>query len=218
MNGRSRARAATPRTPSEASRDRTVPVGEAAHHSAPARLRTLLGSCVAVTLWHPRLAVGGMCHVVNARRRDSAALRVWGGEKPPAWFADEAVPRLLRWAAALDSTASAWEVKVFGGGRQFAAGGGTDVPADNLGEVRHQLGRAGIEPVAWHVGGTGSRLVVLDVASGGVWISHRPRTEVAESGLPLRVRRSAPGAGRDVEAVAVLRKLAAAPVEHGACA
>jgi len=26
------------------------------------RIRTLLGSCVAVTLWHPKAQIGGMCH------------------------------------------------------------------------------------------------------------------------------------------------------------
>jgi Chemotaxis protein; stimulates methylation of MCP proteins len=26
------------------------------------RIRTLLGSCIAITIWHPRLLVGGMCH------------------------------------------------------------------------------------------------------------------------------------------------------------
>ena len=219
MNGRREAPVTTSRTsPPEASRDRTVPVGEAAHHAAPARLRTLLGSCVAVTLWHPWLAVGGMCHVVNARRRDCASLRVWGGEKPPAWFADEAVPRLLRWAAALDSAADAWEVKVFGGGRQFSPSGGPDVPGDNLGEVRNQLDRAGVEPVAWHVGGTGSRMVVLDVASGGVWINHRPRREVVDGGLPLRVRRAAPGRAGDVATTAVLQRLTTAPAPLAPCA
>jgi len=27
-------------------------------------IKTLLGSCVAATMWHPRLRIGGMCHVV----------------------------------------------------------------------------------------------------------------------------------------------------------
>lgn len=31
-------------------------------------LRTLLGSCVAVTLWHPRLRFGGMCHYLLPSR------------------------------------------------------------------------------------------------------------------------------------------------------
>ena len=37
------------------------------------RIRTLLGSCVAVTLWHPKLRIGGMCHYMLPRRpRDKA--------------------------------------------------------------------------------------------------------------------------------------------------
>lgn len=33
------------------------------------RLRTILGSCVAITLWHPRLRIGGMCHYLLPMRR-----------------------------------------------------------------------------------------------------------------------------------------------------
>lgn len=34
-----------------------------------AQLRTLLGSCVAVTLWHPQKRWGGMCHYLLPDRR-----------------------------------------------------------------------------------------------------------------------------------------------------
>ena len=33
------------------------------------RVRTLLGSCVAITLWHPRLHLGGMSHYVLPNRQ-----------------------------------------------------------------------------------------------------------------------------------------------------
>ena len=32
------------------------------------RIRTILGSCVAVTLWHPERHIGGMCHYMLPRR------------------------------------------------------------------------------------------------------------------------------------------------------
>lgn len=32
------------------------------------RIRTLLGSCVAITLWHPRALIGGMCHYMMPTR------------------------------------------------------------------------------------------------------------------------------------------------------
>src|SRR5690606_5865574 len=36
------------------------------------RLHTLLGSCVAITLWHPRYRYGGMCHFMLPGRSRSA--------------------------------------------------------------------------------------------------------------------------------------------------
>ena len=35
---------------------------------AGTRIRTLLGSCVAITLWHPILHIGGMCHIMLPER------------------------------------------------------------------------------------------------------------------------------------------------------
>ena len=36
--------------------------GDYAFGDEQVRMRTLLGSCVAVTFWHPKLRVGAMCH------------------------------------------------------------------------------------------------------------------------------------------------------------
>ena len=52
-------------------------------------LHTLLGSCVAVTLWHPRLRIGGMCHYLLP-----------GRNRPPnqprdGKFGDEAIGMLV---------------------------------------------------------------------------------------------------------------------------
>ena len=39
------------------------------------QVRTLLGSCVGITLWHPRAYLGGMCHVHGAEPRPRESLR-----------------------------------------------------------------------------------------------------------------------------------------------
>ena len=36
--------------------------GQVSFATCPTRLRTLLGSCVAFTFWHPQRRIGGMCH------------------------------------------------------------------------------------------------------------------------------------------------------------
>ncbi|MGI9213007.1 MAG: chemotaxis protein CheD, partial [Methylococcaceae bacterium] len=41
------------------------------------RIRTVLGSCVAITFWHPGILVGGMCHFMlptRMRNRESTEL------------------------------------------------------------------------------------------------------------------------------------------------
>jgi chemotaxis protein CheD len=42
--------------------------GEYAFGDAQTRIRTLLGSCVAITFWHPVLKTGAMCHYLLPAR------------------------------------------------------------------------------------------------------------------------------------------------------
>ena len=53
--------------------------------SGQTRISTLLGSCVSITLWHPRKHIGGMCHyLLPARTRKP-------GEPPDGRYGDEAL-------------------------------------------------------------------------------------------------------------------------------
>ena len=66
--------------------------GEIFFGDSSTRIRTVLGSCVAMTLWHPQRKVGGMCHYMLAQRRGR-------GEPDGALngkYADEALQLLLR--------------------------------------------------------------------------------------------------------------------------
>ena len=57
-------------------------------------LRTLLGSCVAVTLWHPKKRWGGMCHFLLPERRRTPSTVL------DARYGDEAVDLLFATAHA----------------------------------------------------------------------------------------------------------------------
>jgi chemotaxis protein CheD len=59
--------------------------GELWFGTEAASVKTLLGSCVAVTLWHPRRRVGGMCHYLLPHRQRK------GGEPLDGRYGDEAV-------------------------------------------------------------------------------------------------------------------------------
>jgi len=58
------------------------------------RIRTLLGSCVSITFWHPRLLIGGMCHYMLPERGNELRAEDW--HAPDGRYADEAVALLLK--------------------------------------------------------------------------------------------------------------------------
>ena len=49
--------------------DLNLLAGQLYFGSQAGRVRTLLGSCVGITLWHPQRHIGGMCHFLLPSRR-----------------------------------------------------------------------------------------------------------------------------------------------------
>jgi chemotaxis protein CheD len=135
------------------------------------RIRTLLGSCVAVTLWHPAALLGGMCHfVVPTRRGPVPGYR----HELEGRYADEAFLLLLGEIRATATSPDEYEIKMFGGGSQFAglAARPMDVGSRNVDAGLELLRLHGLSLTSMHLGGTGHRQVVLDVWSGDVWLRH----------------------------------------------
>jgi len=134
------------------------------------RIRTVLGSCVAITLWHPILYIGGMCHFMLPGNRRLNRHKGLDGR-----YADDA---LLMFMQELDKSKTApkdYEVKMFGGGDQFP--GQTkpnrlSVPDSNVIAGRELLAHHGFKIKAEHLGGTGHRNVIFDLWSGHVWMRH----------------------------------------------
>jgi len=55
------------------STDIHLQAGDIYFGEAPANIRTLLGSCVAVTVWHAQYQVGGICHYLLAPTKNPTA-------------------------------------------------------------------------------------------------------------------------------------------------
>ncbi|MEV4510068.1 chemotaxis protein CheD [Dactylosporangium sp. NPDC049525] len=142
--------------------------------AAGTRIRTVLGSCVAITLWHPRLRVGGMCHYLLAHRpAPTADLPGLSGR-----YADEAVQLFLGEMDRNGTRPTEYEAKMFGGGDQFpgsSPGPAPHVPKDNIAIGMRLLRRHGFHLTAKHLGGTGSRQLVFDLDTGDVWLQHNER-------------------------------------------
>ncbi|HYR25790.1 MAG TPA: chemotaxis protein CheD [Aquabacterium sp.] len=136
---------------------------------------TLLGSCVAFTLWHPVLRLGGMCHYMLPERPPSL-----GGGLLDGRYGDEALALLLRAARAAGCPPEECETKLFGGGCMFEAeslarGDALQVNLRNV-EQAHRLAlRHGLRVVAHHLGGEGHRQIRLHLDTGDVWMRFSPR-------------------------------------------
>ncbi|MDB6063693.1 MAG: chemotaxis protein CheD [Verrucomicrobiaceae bacterium] len=133
------------------------------------RIRTVLGSCVAITLWHPQQKIGGMCHYMLAKRRSAQT------EELDGKYADEALQLLLREIAVAGGNAREYEVKLFGGGNMFMhvplpAKRGINVADDNVIAGRELLNRHGFAVTAEHLGGHGHRQIVFEIHTGDVWL------------------------------------------------
>lgn len=143
------------------------------------RIRTILGSCVAVSLWHPRKRIGGMCHYMLPTRGRGHAGELNGR------YADEALAALLGEVRNAHSHPHEFEAKLFGGGRMFhPLPQGVRQPAQiqerNVAVARDLMAKHGFRVKAEHLGGYGHRQVIFDIWSGHVWMRHTPIRASAE--------------------------------------
>lgn len=139
------------------------------------RIRTLLGSCVAITLWHPRLRVGGMAHYMLPQRPNRSKDQPLDGR-----YAEEVMLMFQRELQDARTRPGEYQVKLFGGGHMFAhARNGkrhVDVSDRNVETGRQLIALHGFKILAEDLGGEGHRNVVFDLWSGDVWLKKAART------------------------------------------
>lgn len=129
-----------------------------------ASLRTLLGSCIAITLWHPLRRIGGMCHFLLPSRKRRTSDPVDGR------YGDEAVAEMVRALVALRTDPRDYVANLYGGADTIS---GTSAACFNVGERNIAQGWALIEQYGFQladadVGADIPRTVTLTLASGAV--------------------------------------------------
>lgn len=153
--------------------------GEFYFGDASTRIRTLLGSCVAITLWHPTRLVGGMCHYMLPSRHTP-------GSPLDGKYAEEAMQLFLREAARHRTQLEEYQVKLFGGGNMFpgyrkktASGspGMHNIADSNVAAAHRLVARHRLQLSAEDLGRNGHRNVIFDIRSGHVWVRHQRLNE-----------------------------------------
>jgi len=129
------------------------------------RLKTILGSCVAVCMWHPRLHIGGMSHsLLPSRTAKMAAANL------SPRYVDEAIVMFCREIKKAETRPAEYIVKIFGGANMLKDASQFEIGIRNLKTCETDLAAAGFRIASQHTGGSGPRNIVLDLWSGDTWL------------------------------------------------
>jgi chemotaxis protein CheD len=177
----------------ERSQDVVLHPGDFYFGGGAARVRTLLGSCVSIVLWHRERRIGGMCHYLLPTRTQPKT----HGDALDGHYADEAIALFMREVRGRRTQPSEYIVKLFGGGNMFPnqarqkacrmtecnsalRRGCEDVACKNIQIGRDLLAEQGFVIASEHVGGVGYRQLIFDLGTGDVWL--RRGTPLSEQG------------------------------------
>ncbi|OPB13590.1 chemotaxis protein CheD [Pseudomonas fluorescens] len=133
------------------------------------RLRTVLGSCVALVFWHPRRLLGGMCHFLLPQRAVPNSHALDGR------YGNEALALLLGRIHASKARPADFRISVFGGGNMFPGLARSDkhyVGQRNVEQARRLLDLHHLLCHNFHVEGVGYRTVVFDLANGNIELNY----------------------------------------------
>ena len=135
-------------------------------HNDQHLVTTVLGSCVAVCIWHPRAGIGGINHYL---------LPLWNGEGlPTPKYGNIAIARLVEKVRRLAGKGEL-VAKVFGGASMWArTEGALAVGERNVELAFRLLAEEKIQVVSQDVWGEMGRKIIFDTKTGSVLLKRNP--------------------------------------------
>ena len=155
--------------------DVAVGMGQAVLAAEPSRLTTILGSCVAVTLYSPARRLGILGHVVLPRSRSAV--------DHPAKYADTAIPHMLMLLQR--EGIEPWELtaKFAGGACMFGNGQFSQIGESNVqAAMQHWSRRASALPAATPAGPPAAAFVSISPPASSPWRPWGDPHEPSEQG------------------------------------
>ncbi len=165
-------------------RDMFLMPGALAFGGPNLRLRTLLGSCVSVVVWHPTLRLGGMCHFLLPARFPEDADAPLDGR-----YAQDALHMLLLQMSQSVIDISEFSAHICGGANCFSdVAERTSQPFDigrrNIAAAEAWVNQNRLGLLQKQVGGEMYRHVAFDNATGFLSVRQGTQAEAQQSGVP----------------------------------
>jgi len=122
----------------------------------------IVGSCIALSLYHPRTGQGALAHIVLPRSLDRKG--------PPGKFVDTAIPHMVETLSASGANQAGLVAKFCGGASMFGASGPIKIGIQNAEAVRKLLGELHIPIAGENLEGPKGRRVTFDSQTGDMTI------------------------------------------------
>lgn len=156
--------------------------GESCLVREPTILRTILGSCVGITFWCPRLGAGALCHPMlpACPTRTHTGFGTAAGSR----YVDFAIRHLARQFDALGAHRQELAVKLFGGGDVLVVPNAATRPtvgALNCEAALRVIAEEGFSVTASSLGGTSGLHIQFHTGSGEVWLKRLNDANPSES-------------------------------------
>ena len=150
----------------------------------PAQVRTVLGSCVTVTMHCPVLKIGGLTHSLLPYPLSDVTVP----DRDKGRYVNSSITHVFEKMISRGVSRSRLEVKIFGGGQMMLPVPGKEIHAKlNIGRRNVEtalkiIQQLGLNIIATDVGGHNGRKLLFFPQRGDVWVKKINRT-VSQAGV-----------------------------------
>ncbi|TPH19264.1 chemotaxis protein CheD [Litorilituus lipolyticus] len=146
--------------------------GEIIFTEKPLIVRTILGSCIAVTVWHPHLKVGGICHFLIANHQQEHKAKVQNYR-----YGDCALTFLMKEMSQY-APLNEFELRLFGGANMYSSRSKPTVGEKNAHFTKQWAKSYQLKFKQIEILGNVSRSIIFDLATGNVELQQYQQNKV----------------------------------------
>lgn len=151
--------------------------GEMYMTEKPTLVSTVLGSCVSVTMFNPRLKIGAICHGLLPIYKPNS---ICSGSMEEYKYVNSSIEKMITKYKIYGVRNSELEVKIFGGSEMIYAQAGVShivsIGTQNIQAAIQTIKSNGLSPVVTNVGGISGRRLLFNTYSGEIFLKHLNRT------------------------------------------